>query len=188
MQLVPIMRGWVMPFFPMRPRNGPRLTRRHIERILQEQHDHVYVFQPKLNGHRVTLGIGPKGHMVVANRHGGWYQKPIRNLRDWAKFNDGTVFDGEVYDGNFYPFECLALEGRSHRPSTTEERIILAMQMCRLAHVQWVYPTPTREWLRKLTGHLPKYEGLVRKVPNAPYSPLHSATTTSQEWLKLKWW
>jgi ATP-dependent DNA ligase len=186
METVMIAR-WQMPFFPMRPRSGPRLTRRHIERILQEQHDHVYVFQPKLNGHRVMLGIGHKGEMILANRHGGLYTKPVINTMDFRKFNDGTLFDGEVYAGVFYPFECLALEGRSFRPNTTEERIILAMQMCRLAGVQWVYPTPTRDWLWKLDGHMPRYEGLVRKVPNAPYSVLHSASATSQEWLKLKW-
>lgn len=186
MDTVTIMHGWNLPFFPMRPAEGPRLTRRNIPRILREQEEHVYIYQPKLNGDRAILGVVNR-EVYVANRYGRWYRHPVHNKTTFLKLGDGTLFDGEVYDGQFFPFECLACEGRSFKQSTTEEREILAQQMCKLLGVRWMFSRPTEFWLRTLDRHLPKYEGLVRKRADAPYVILNTATRTSTAWLKRKW-
>lgn len=186
MDTVTIMRGWELPFFPMRPHEGRRLTRRNIPRILREQDEHVYIYQPKLNGDRALLGVVGR-RVYVANRYGRWYRHAVGNATAFLKLNDGTLFDGEVFRGQFFPFECLALEGRSFKPNTMEEREILAEQMCKLVGVRWMFPKPTRAWLRKLDEHMPVYEGLVRKKANAPYTMLSSPSQSSLDWLKHKW-
>jgi len=180
------MKGWALPFFPMRPTHGPRITKRFVKTILEQMETKRYLFQPKLNGDRVLLGISDR-QVVASNRHYGWYQFQVQNATAWLKLGDGTLFDGEVFKGNFYPFELLALEGRSYKANTVEERAIMAMQMCRLCGVQWMYPEPTKKWLLNLGANLPAYEGVVRKRGDIGYMMLPNASATSPGWLKMKW-
>jgi hypothetical protein len=183
---IQIMKGWTLPFFPMRPANGPRLTKPLVVEILKKMEDGRYIYQPKLNGDRALLGIVDK-RVVVCNRHYGWYQFQVANAGAFqAKCGSGTLFDGEVYKSNFYPFECLALEGRSFKANTVDEREIIAMQMCRLAGVQWMYKKPTRAWMLKGSSLLPQFEGVVRKRSDFPYTFLPNSSGTSVGWLKHK--
>jgi len=182
---VEVMKGWILPFFPMRPANGPKLTKKLALEILEKMDEHRYIYQPKLNGDRVILAIHQR-RVLAASRHYDWYSFQIANAGDFkAKLGDGTVLDGEVYKGNFYPFECLALEGRSFKQNTTEEREIMAMQMCRLCKVQWMYKKPTKKWL--LNPSLPQFEGVVRKRADFPYVLLSNATGISSGWIKHRW-
>lgn len=180
------MKGWALPFFPMRPAIGPRLTKKLAEEILAKMETKRYIYQPKLNGDRALLGIAER-RIIVANRHYGWYHFQVENARDFLKLGDGTLFDGEVYKGKFYPFECLALEGRSYKCNTVDEREIMAMKMCRLVGTEWAYPTPTKKWLLNLDKNFPKYEGVVRKRSDFAYQMLPNTSATSPGWLKHKW-
>lgn len=183
---VKITTGIVLPLFPMRPRSGPDITKARINIILEEMESKKFVWQAKLNGDRAVLGVRDD-RVMVCNRHGGWFGHTIANAGAFLKIGNGTVLDGEVFGRNFYPFEALAVEGRSFIWNTTEEREIIAMQMCRLAGVAWMYPRPTKAWLSQLSKNLPKYEGMVRKKADASYIPLGSASQTSSGWVKQRW-
>lgn len=180
---VTILKGLTMPFFPMRPAHGQRLTKELIPRILEHQKSRKYVYQPKLNGDRVILGVSGR-RVVACNRHGSWYQFQVENAKNFLKLGDGSCFDGEVWQGSFYPFECLALDGRSFRHNTTEERVIMAEQMCRYLKIRWMFSPPTEAWLMELDKHLPTFEGVVRKVADAGYGMLASDSQYSTPWLK----
>jgi hypothetical protein len=183
---VPIMKGWTLPFFPMRPVSGPDLTRKLALTILDQMDDHRYIFQPKLNGDRALLGIA-EGRVFVCNRHYNWYQYQVANAGAFkAKLGNGTLFDGEVFKSNFYPFDCLAVEGRSFKANTTDQREVEAMQMCRLCGVEWAYRKPTKKWLLAGRANLPKWEGVVRKRADLAYVLLTNASGTSPGWLKHK--
>ena len=184
---VQVMKGWTLPFFPMRPANGPRLTRKLALEILERMDDHRYVYQPKLNGDRAMLAI-TGGRVLVCNRHYGWYQYQVANAGAFqAKLRDGTLFDGEVYKSNFYPFDCLAVEGRSFKANTTDQREVETIQMCRLCGVEWMYRKPTKKWLIAGRANLPQFEGVVRKRADLPYILLPNASGTSSGWLKHRW-
>ena len=144
---VQVMKGWTIPFFPMRPANGPKLTKTLALEILKKMDDHRFVYQPKLNGDRALLAVVDK-RVIVCNRYYSWYQFQVANAGAFlAKMGSGTLFDGEVWKSNFYPFECLAMEGRSLKCNTMEEREIIAMQMCRLCGVEWMFKKPTKKFL-----------------------------------------
>lgn len=183
---IEVMKGIIVPFFPMRPATGPSLGKKVAMEILEKQEEHKYIYQPKLNGDRAILAVVDR-RVVLCNRHFGWYSFQVKNAPAFLTLADGTLFDGEVWNGNFYPFDCLALEGRSHRANTAEERSIMAMQMCRLLKVEWMYPKPTKKWLLNLRKNLPKYEGVVRKRADQGYFLLHNSTETSLGWLKYRW-
>lgn len=184
---IEVMKGWIVPFFPMRPANGPSLTRKLALEILEKQEDHKYLYQPKLNGDRALLAITDR-QVIVCNRHRGWYKFQVKNAMAFlAKLGNGTLFDGEVWQGCFYPFDCLAVEGRSFKANTADQREVEAMQMCRLCGVEWMYPTPTKKWLLALDANAPKYEGLVRKRADQGYHMLANASDTSLGWLKHRW-
>lgn len=187
-ETVAIMKGITLPFFPMRPANGRHLTKALIEEILdlQASAEHKYIFQPKLNGDRVVLGVANR-QVVACNRHGGFYQYQIANAGLFLKLGNGTCLDGEVWKSDFYPFEALSWDGRSYTHNTTDEREIIAEQICHLLGVRWMYTHPTRKWLRELSAHLPVFEGVVRKRSAAAYRPLCSDSQTSGPWLKHRW-
>lgn len=178
------MKGWIVPFFPMRPANGPTLTKKLALEILERMDDHRYVYQPKLNGDRALLAIVNR-RVIVCNRHYGWYQYQVANAGAFlGKLGDGTLFDGEVYKSNFYPFDCLAVEGRSFKANTTDQREVEAIQMCRLCGVEWMFKRPTKKFL--LEPRAP-FEGVVRKRADLPYIILPNASGISSGWLKHRW-
>jgi hypothetical protein len=183
---VQVLPGLSMPSFPMRPACGRTLTRKLIPELLERQAGHRELLQRKLNGDRVLLSVVDR-RVLACNRHGGYYGFQIKNAALFLKLKDGSSFDGEVWRGSFYPFECLALDGRSYRHNTCEEREIVAMQMCRLLKITWMYTRPTRSWLLGLREHLPVYEGVVRKRADAPYLFLASDTQVSPGWIKHRW-
>jgi len=185
-QEITVAKGWIIPFFPMRPNSGPNLTKKLALEILEKQEEHKYIYQPKLNGDRAVLAVVNR-EVVVCNRHYGWYHFQVKNAAAFLKLKDGTIFDGEVWQGNFYPFDCLALEGRSYKANTAEEREVMAYQMCRLLKIEWMFFKPTKKWLLELKHNLPKYEGVVRKRADQGYFLLHNATEASTGWLKHRW-
>src|SRR5215831_5028388 len=170
---IEVAKGWILPFFPMRPARGPLLTKKVAKDILERMDDHTYIYQPKLNGDRVILAI-VGGKVIACNRHYSWYSYQIANGSAFtAKLGDGTIFDGEVYKSQFFPFECLAREGHSFKANTAEQRALEAMHMCRLCGVPWLFKEPTRKWLMEgidSRSHTGMFEGLVRKRANLPYT------------------
>jgi ATP-dependent DNA ligase len=183
---IKLAREWIVPFFPMRPAHGARLSRSVALDILEKQEDHQYLYQPKLNGDRCILAIA-SGRVIVCNRRYGWYRYQIKNAAAFLKLGNETIFDGEVFQGEFFPFDCLALEGRSYQANTADERAVMAYQMCRFMGVQWMFPKPTKKWLLGLRKNLPVYEGVVRKRANQGYIVLPNATSTSTGWIKHLW-
>lgn len=183
---VQVMKGWTLPFFPMRPASGPSLTKKVAEEIIVKMDEHRYIYQPKLNGDRALLGVVNR-QVIICNRHFGLYSFQVHNAVLFLKLTDGTLFDGEVFESNFYPFDCLALEGRSYKANCAEEREVMAMQMCRLLKVAWMYPKPTKKWLLAGRANLPKYEGVVRKRADQGYYILPNTSDTSLGWLKYRW-
>ena len=180
-------------FFPMRPTTGTPLRRdRQFERFLQDLDDAEYVYQPKLNGDRVTLIIW-EGEAFAQNRHGRWYSFRIENANDFIDVGNTTVLDGEVYKKKFYPFEALVINGTSLIMSTTTERVEMAEQVCEMTGTEWLFGPPTEEWLRAVrqaefdSDETVKWEGVVRKSANARYIPLGTDGQSSDDWYKLKW-
>lgn len=131
---VVVCSGLSLPFFPMRPVEGRALrTVKDAIEVNQAMLDHEYVVQPKLNGDRACLAV-VEGHVWIQNRHGGWYGFQVNNASAFLKPKwDGTAFDGEIYEGNFYPFELLALDGKSFLMASAAEREIMGQKMCELA-------------------------------------------------------
>ena len=183
---VEIMKGWSLPFFPMRPAGGPSLNKKVALEILEKMEEHEYLYQPKLNGDRVLLGVMDR-RVIACNRHFGWYRFQVQNASTFLKMGDGTLFDGEVWECNFYPFDCLAREGRSFKANTCEQREIEAYQMCRFLGIEWMFAKPTKKWLMNLGKNAPKFEGVVRKRADQGYYMLPNASDTSLGWLKYRW-
>lgn len=182
-----LTRGWTVPFFPPRPGHGPRLTAARARTLARVLKDTRYVFQPLLAGDRVLLAV--KDRRVLAYT-GGYasYPSQISNAAQFLKLDDGTLFDGIVQAGTFYPFECLALDDRSFKHNTTEERVLMALQMCRLLGVPWKFSTPTPAWLKKSAAkRAPGYLGVIRKQAHAPYCEQTSASGHRSTWVRYLW-
>jgi len=102
------MKGWILPFLPMRPPNGPSLTKKLALEILEKMEDHRYVYQPKLNGDRVILAIHQRASsrpaatttVLVPDRNAGDFKPSWRRHRPgWARSTRQLL-----------PVRCLALE------------------------------------------------------------------------------
>ena len=206
-----IAAGLSLPFFPMRPKMGVRLT--SVEQALKEISalHHLYVFQPKMNGDRVLLA-------TCAWKNGGTHVKPTPVIEayqrygkpytfsfdktPWRALPDLTCLDGEVKDGEFHPFELLALAGESWLRKSVEERIAGAKDMCTKCGVTYKFDfkaftdselSPLEEFItRHLTpSKLPRntspyWEGLVAKKKGSKYNILGSIQDDPL-WTKLKW-
>jgi hypothetical protein len=183
---IEILKGWTLPFFPMRPAKGYRLTPDLVLDVLGRMANHRFIYQPKLKGDRALLGVvGRK--VVVCTRNYDWYPYQVENATSYlAKMGDGSLFDGVVSYGSFYPFECLAFDGRSLKCNTVEEREIIAMQMCRLCGIEWLFRTPTKKWL--LAGRAnSRYEGVIRKRAGIGYAVQTNASETNSNWTVHLW-
>ena len=198
-----IAAGLSLPFFPMRPKMGVRLT--SVEQALKEISalHHLYVFQPKMNGDRVLLA-------TCAWKNGGTHVKPTPVIEayqrygkpytfsfdktPWMALPDLTCLDGEVKDGKFHPFELLALAGESWLRKPVEERIEGAKEVCLQCGVPYKFDIPSME--KFITRHLtpsklprntsPYWEGLVAKKKGSKYNILGSIQDDPL-WTKLKW-
>jgi ATP-dependent DNA ligase len=188
MDKIVIVPGIAMPFFPMRPAIGRVLRNKgnvqEFDRQVLQTDD--WVVQPKLEGDRASIGV-VDGKVYIQNRHGGWLKHKVENLELFSKLPDRTVLDGEVYKKNFYPFDCLAVDGRSKVTSTVMEREVLAFQMCKYVGVPWKFERPSEAWISKLREHTPVYGGVVLKRSMSPYIILGSDSTFSLDWLKRCW-
>lgn len=188
MNKIEVVRGLVMPFYPMRPARGRSLrTPKLVEELfsaIKEPED--WVCQPKLNGDRAALAV-LDNKVYVQNRLGGWYGHSVRNARDFLKMPSRTCLDGEVYEGRFYPFECLAVGGNLFTFCTANEREVMAMQLMRLIKQPWIFGTPSKDWLLQRRSNLPKFDGVVLKRMNSPYVLLASPSQVSTDWLKRTW-
>lgn len=162
-------------------------TDKDAQEVRQAMLDHEYVVQPKLNGDRACLAVVER-RVWVQNRHGGWYGFQVSNANAFLrKMKDGTAFDGEVYQGNFYPFELLALDGKSFLMASAAEREIMGQKMCELVGEPWLFRQPDLKWLKELSAHLPKFEGVVMKERNSPYIKAGNDSQENFHWFKRKW-
>jgi hypothetical protein len=188
MDKVAVVPGIVMPFFPMRPATGRILRNkgnvREYEREVLNTED--WVAQPKLEGDRACIGI-VDGKVYIQNRHGSWMKHRVENLHAFANLPDRTVLDGEVYKKNFYPFECIAVEGKSKVTCTVGERETLAYMLCKYAGVTWRFERPSMAWVSKLHENAPMYGGVVLKRTMSSYIIHASAAQFSLDWLKRCW-
>lgn len=181
-----ITRGLSMPFFPMRPARGPLIqSTRDVADAWRRVRSAAYVAQPKLNEDRAALAV-VDGRVYLQNRYAQWMSQPC-NTQRWLKLPDRTVLDGGVYNKQFFPFEALAVLGRSLMGATCEERIVMAYQMSRLCGVPWMFESPTRSWITARTANYPRYEGIVFKERNSPYVLAGSAQQENSSWIKCRW-
>jgi len=185
---IDICRGISMPFFPMRPlRNGPIRNTAAVEQIFREiAEPQLWVVQPKLDGDRACVAV-LKNKVYIQNRHGGWYGHNVKNLADFRKLPDGTVLDGEVSKGSFSIFDVLAVGGKPIMNDTAAERTILAMHLTKFLKHVWRFPTPTKEWLKKMAENI-GYDGVVLKRAASPYKIAPSANAIDTLWVKRTWW
>lgn len=171
----------------MRPFKGGTIRNSaNVEQIYREsQQEHIWVCQPKLNGDRACLAVFEK-KVLIQNRHGGWYGHPVKNLSDFLKLPNGTVLDGEVYKSEFSIFDVLAVNGKSIMNDTAAERSILAMHLTKFLKHVWRFPTPTRDWLKRMDANI-GYEGVVLKQAGSRYKIAASAHAEDTLWMKRTW-
>lgn len=176
-QVVP---GLSLPFYPMRPWKGHRLTLDGIKALLA---DPEAVIQPKLNGDRACLAkVG--GKLYLQNRHGGWTKQAVR-LAQWERMRDMTCLDGEVWRGDFYAFECLARAGDSLLREPVARRVKVAQELSQACSSGWLFSRPTLRWFKDCDKTA--WEGVVVKTNASPYVVLGSPTQESPTWFKSKW-
>lgn len=189
MDKIQIVRGIAMPFFPMRPATGRVIRNRtSVQELLKEvnQQKYDWIMQPKMSGDRACIAY-LDGEVHVQNRHGTWYRHKVSNKDAFKKLPNKTVLDGEVFKGKFYPFECIAIDGKSMTDCTASEREVLAFQLCKFLGVDWKFERPARAWLLKLNTNQPEYDGIVLKRAHSPYILGGSANTVSLDWMKRTW-
>jgi hypothetical protein len=188
MTKIEVVRGLVMPFFPMRPVQGRSLrTSKLVEELYAEiQEPEDWICQPKLAGHGAALAV-VDNKVYVQNRHGGWYGHSVKNAMDFAKLPNRTCLDGGVYEGRFYPYECLAVGGNLFTFCTANEREVMAYQLMRLIKQPWIFGTPSKAWLLQRRANLPRFEGVVLKRMNSLYAVLSSPAQVSADWFKRTW-
>jgi ATP-dependent DNA ligase len=179
-----IIKGVSMPFFPMRPKSGRRITSVADVKDIFARLQSGWTVQLKINGDRGEVGITADG-VYIANRHGSWYGLPV-DLTEFKALPPGTLLDGEVLKKRFYPFEVLAYAGRSMLHSTPAEREAKAKEVCKELSIPWIYE-PTETVLSKLKANMPTIEGVVLKMAGSPYIPLATAQRESDTWIKWKW-
>lgn len=188
MEKIIVVPGIAMPFFPMRPQFGAPFSNK---RVIKQFNDEVlntydWFVQPKLDGDRASIGV-VDGKVYIQNRHGSWYKHRVNNLPDFKHLPNRTVLDGEVFKGNFYPFECLAVDGMSVVLHTPNEREVLAQAMVKLIGHTWKFPRPTLKWIERLSANAPEYDGVVMKRWGSPYIIAGSASTGNLDWKKRHW-
>lgn len=188
MDKIVIARGIAMPFLPIRPFPGPVLRNQgNVEDFYrQELRRHDWVIQPKLEGDRACVGVLNK-NVYIQNRHGAWYKKRVNNLEDFRRLPSSTVLDGEVFKGNFYPFDCLALAGKSYLLCTAAEREVLAFQVSKILKHDWKFERPNKRWVAALRGNMPLYGGVVLKRMGSPYIIPGDPSKLSLDWMKQTW-
>jgi hypothetical protein len=188
MDKIVIARGIAMPFLPIRPFPGPELRNQgSVESFIKnELNQHDWVIQPKLEGDRACVGVLDK-NVYIQNRHGQWYTKRVNNLEDFRRLPSGTVLDGEVFKGNFYPFDCLALAGKSYLLNTVGEREVLAFQVSKILKHEWKFERPSKKWVAALRGNMPLWGGVVLKRVGSPYIIAGDPTKQNLHWMKRTW-
>ncbi len=182
--------GISLPFFPMRPIAGAKLSAGNFQRELAKIR-RTHILQPKLNGDRACVAV--LGDTVrIQSRRGDWYSHTV-NLQPFHNLNAGTLLDGEVWQGEFYPFEVLAGRGISALRSSVEERIDMAESVCHHLNIEWQFGSRTDGWILDelcREGQEPltrQWEGIVAKLRGSSYRMLGAAHQESPEWIKLKW-
>lgn len=187
MERIAIAPGIAMPFVPPRPHPGPLLLSptRAVAQLAEDVAE-GWIVQGKLNGDRACVGVAAAGGQVIAqNRHLGWFRHRINNLGAFSIFGPGLCLDGEVEAGIFYPFECVALNGRSYVQAKTSERVALAKDLCAQAGVPYIFDAPTPAAIRRLRKNLPRWEGYVAK--RDAYYPIGGTVTQETSlWRKCK--
>lgn len=186
-QPVQISNRFRLPFFPMRPRHGAKITKPEDLDSLDEE----YHWSLKLNGDRVLMGIVDKT-AYVANRHGAWFKFNVANTSLFTGKLKGTwLFDGEVFKKNFYPFEIVESPDGSLTNACPSLRAKYAQEVCKVLRLEWMYGNS--DTLKKIASPFvlelrsSPYEGVVGKLLGSRYIPLGSASRESDSWVKRKW-
>jgi ATP-dependent DNA ligase len=169
----------------MRPTTGRRVTPENVTELWDAIQKGEYIAQRKLNGDRALMCVN--GEVKVANRYGKWLGHPVINKDLFAQLPAETLLDGEVWERKFMPFEALVVGGASYMHDGPEKREEVAIELCELLHVDWIFGGITLEWISKLEQNCPMWEGVVLKQRGSPYLPLGSAAHESGSWLKRKW-
>lgn len=183
-----IVPGIAMPFFPMRPIRGHVIrNKRDVEDFYwRNLRTEDWLIQPKLEGSRASIGILDK-KVHIQNRHGAWYRRKVNNLADFAKLPNKTVLDGEVFKGDFFPFECLAIDGVSVVRATAFDRQDIAFKLVTLLGHTWKFKRPDKAWVAQLRKNEPVYGGVVLKRSGSPYIIQGAANGASRDWMKRCW-
>jgi ATP-dependent DNA ligase len=178
--------GITMPFYPMRPTKGLKVTKANVRQLFADITSGQHLAQKKLNGDRACLGV-VDGRVVVINRRNEFLKHPVDNVKDFSRLPSGTLLDGEVWQKGFYPFEALAVGGTSFLSEGPHVREQEAMKISKhLGHV-WLFTPPTLEWLEQLDANLPTWEGVVLKRAKSPYIMPGGENQESPMWTKRKW-
>lgn len=183
--------GLKIPFFPMRPSMGRRITPSNVGDFAPTSVE-GYAIQPKLNGDRAILAITESNDVVITNRYGSWFKHPVLNRDVYRMLGSGTILDGEVRERNFYPFEAIAIAGQPFLKRCPSVRIEQAKCVCFGLGVDWLFETPDESWIRDQVAQFyddpnPMWEGLVFKKLGSSYVPLGSSSMDSPTWRKSKW-
>jgi len=182
---IQVLPGLALPFFPMRPKTGPRISKANVLDVIREM-SATHNFQRKRNGDRAIRAIVDR-KVYTCNRHGSWLKHPTIDEKEYLVFPDLTCFDGEVFKKQFEPFETLAFGGQSFITQTSEDRQANAMNATvEWLGREWMY-TPTEEWLMKADDNLPDWEGVVAKEKGCRYRIMGSASQECSEWFRVKW-
>jgi hypothetical protein len=186
---VVIARGIAMPFLPIRPVSSSELRNQgNVEEFYWKQlRKEDWVIQPKLEGDRACVGVLDK-NVYIQNRHGQWYTKRVNNLEDFRRLPSGTVLDGEVFKGNFYPFDCLALAGKSYLLNTVGEREVLAFQVSKILKHEWKFERPSKNpgWPR-CVATCRCGAALCSSAMGSPYIIAGDPTKQNLHWMKRTW-
>jgi len=191
--------GLALPFWPMRPRIGVKLTSDNVRAVIEEM-SRDYVLQPKMNGDRVTIAT-VNGVVHAFHRKLGRYTFKF-NRAAWSMLPNCTCLDGEVKDGEFHPFELLALAGESWLSKPVETRIEGARMLCKERLRPYAFfsvlddgtswgPGVGSEYLANHTNGTvkpstaPYWEGVVAKLKGSRYT-IFGCEKDSPNWVKLK--
>lgn len=180
-----------IPFYPTRPSTGSRLTSDNVLVVVNDYRARGYIIQPKLNGDRGILVQAPGG-VELWNREGTIYRAGEVNLGRWECLSPDTVLDGEIWQGEFYPFEAIVVSAGSLVHDRTAERIGWAIGQSARAGQDWLFETPTNEWLiNEITLDADpltrQWEGVVAKIDGAHYRTMSHPEQEAGTWVRLKW-
>ena len=184
---VPVIAGFAMPFYPMRPMHGPTIkTPEDLNNL-----DPRYHWTLKVNGDRASVGVVDH-ECHVQNRHGDWFKQSVAGMELYSALDGTWLLDGEVYKKTFYPFEVIVKEGVSLAKECPSVRVNAARELTKVLGLQWLYGEDKlvlNDWLAEaIRRHDGTFiEGVVGRRLGSAYTPMGAATHESTKCVKRKW-